>query len=256
MRYIKKQDNEPECLTKFKQTLLDWKRRDDPIWEISQLNWDEFQNPDKALLHDVLLKEQGYICCYCGRRISKDNSLIEHLKPKSKSSNISYADLILTYHNLLASCKGYSEEQESEYKEKLKQDRDTSPLSEEHCGPKKGDWYHDDKMVSPLMQNCTEYFRYTGVGEIRATTDELMQNTAQETITRLGLNNPNLEKSRKNTIQRILKLVRDQKFSSQNIQKLIQGYDKQDAQGEYIRFCAAVLHVLKSQYIVAKKEGR
>ena len=257
MRYIKKPDDEPDCLTEFKKEVLEWKRKDDQFWEFSKLNWkDDFTNPHKAKLLDVLLKEQGYICCYCGRRISNDNSHIEHLKPKSKNRSPSYAHLVVTYSNLLASCNGYTEEQESEYQEKLKQKRDTPPLAREFCGHKKDDWYDDNFTVSPLIENCAEYFTYTGAGEIRATTvDPTKKKAAEETIERLGLNNTNLERSRKNVIKDIVKLIHTQGLSSQQIQKLIQGYDKLNDQGKYVRFCAAILSYLKQEYSVAKKRG-
>ncbi|MEG5067540.1 retron system putative HNH endonuclease [Microcoleus sp. B3-A4] len=232
MRYIKKQDHEPDCLTKFKQEFLEWKRKDDPQWEFSKLDWDDFKNPHKAELLNVLLKEQGYICCYCGRRISSShNSHIEHLKPKSKSRSPSYADLVVTYTNLLASCNGYTEEQESEYEEKLKQKRHTPKPAQEFCGAKKGEWYDDTLTVSPLIENCAEYFTYTAAGEILpANIDE---KAAHETIIRLGLNNEKLIRRRENVIKDTLKLIRTQQFSSQQLQKLIQGYDKLDNRGEY-----------------------
>ena len=162
----------------------------------------------------------------------------------------------MTYSNLLASCNGYTEEQESEYKEKLRQKQDTPRLSQEFCGAKKNDWYEADFTVSPLIENCAEYFTYTGAGEIRARTVEpTKEKAAQETISCLGLNNPNLERSRKNVIQDTLKLIRTQRLSSQQIQKLIQGLDKPDRKGEYVRFCAAILYVLNQQYSVLKKEA-
>ncbi|WP_254173132.1 retron system putative HNH endonuclease [Planktothrix pseudagardhii] len=263
MRYIKKQDNEPDCLTEFKKTLLQWKKTDDPLWEFSKLNWDDdFKNPHKAQLIDVLRREQGYICCYCGRRISKDNSHIEHLKPKSKKRKPSYAHLVVTYSNLLASCNGYTEEQESEYNEKLQQNRATPAPAQESCGAKKDDWYDEDFTVSPLIENCAEYFTYTGAGEIRSprvdstkkqTAEETMKTkAAEETIKHLGLNNTNLQSSRKKVIQHILKLIRTKQFSSQQLEKLIKGYDKLSDQGEYVPFCAAILYYLNQQYNVAK----
>lgn len=257
MRYIKKQNNEPDCLTEFKKKFLEWKKTDDPFWEFSKLDWDDFKNPDKAKLLDVLLREQGYICCYCGRRISKDNSHIEHLRPKSKKRSPSYAHLVVIYSNLLASCNGYTEEQESEYKEKLQQNRDTPSLAQESCGAKKDDWYDDNFTVSPLIENCAEYFTYTGAGEIRSTTvDSMKKKAAEETIEHLGLNNTNLERARKKVIQGILELIRTKQFSSQELQKLIQGYDKFNAQGEYVRFCGAILYRLKQEYSVAKKKEK
>lgn len=258
MRYIKKQDREPDWLTEFKQEFLEWKRKDDPLWEFSKLDWDDFTNPYKAKLLDVLLKEQGYICCYCGRRISisKRNSHIEHLKPKSKSRSPSYAHLVLTYSNLLASCNGYTEEQELEYEEKLKQNRDTPKLAEEFCGSKKGDWYDDNFTVSPLIENCAEYFTYTAAGEISpANIDPIIKKAADQTIIQLGLNNEKLIRVREKVIQKTLNHIRTKQFSSQELQKLIQGYDKLDNRGEYVPFCAAVLYYLKQEYSVKKKSG-
>lgn len=257
MRYIKKQDHEPDCLTKFKQEFLEWKRKDDPQWEFSKLDWDDFKNPHKAELLNVLLKEQGYICCYCGRRISSShNSHIEHLKPKSKSRSPSYADLVVTYTNLLASCNGYTEEQESEYEEKLKQKRDTPKPAQEFCGAKKGEWYDDTLTVSPLIEKCAEYFTYTAAGVIgSANIDPIRKKAADQTIIQLGLNNEKLIRDREEVIKKTLKHILTKQFSSQQLQKLIQGYDKLDNQGEYVRFCAVVLYYLKQQYSVKKKSG-
>lgn len=70
---------------------------------------------NKAEIKKSLLKEQGYICCYCGNRIIKDrnSSHIEHLIPKSKKDNAgNYVQLnkekVYDYDNLLASCYGGS----------------------------------------------------------------------------------------------------------------------------------------------------
>ncbi len=67
--------------------------------------WNFFRNSgDVADLRKVLVSDQGFICCYCGRRIENDsNTVIEHLHPKSK-----YKSLALHFYNLLASCQGGS----------------------------------------------------------------------------------------------------------------------------------------------------
>jgi uncharacterized protein (TIGR02646 family) len=58
----------------------------------------------KAKLRKSLLEDQGYICCYCGKRIENDSKTpIEHLNPKSTYKNRTY-----DYINLLASCNGGS----------------------------------------------------------------------------------------------------------------------------------------------------
>ncbi len=61
MKHIKK-NQEPEKFTNWKALENDdWK----PSWD------DNFQTPEKPVVHDALLKEQGYICCYCGMRITR-----------------------------------------------------------------------------------------------------------------------------------------------------------------------------------------
>lgn len=71
---------------------------------------------DKKPLKRSLLKEQGYVCCYCGRRIFNDhNTLIEHLEPKggSLTNGTEEAELVnhpsrkvYDYQNIMASCMG------------------------------------------------------------------------------------------------------------------------------------------------------
>ncbi len=59
MRYIKKQQTPQE--------FLDWKAKSNEDW---QPTWDDLKNPEKTIVRQSLLKEQGYICCYCQRRIN------------------------------------------------------------------------------------------------------------------------------------------------------------------------------------------
>ena len=91
MRYIQK-GNEPP-------SFAEWKQQSNDDW---QPTWDNFQKPEKIHVLDSLLKEQGFICCYCGQRIDRKYSHIEHFKPRH-----SYLSLSLDYSNLLSSCPGY-----------------------------------------------------------------------------------------------------------------------------------------------------
>jgi len=60
---------------------------------------------DKKPLKRSLLMEQGFVCCYCGRRILNDhNTLIEHLIPKG--GNNGDKSKVYDYQNLMASCMG------------------------------------------------------------------------------------------------------------------------------------------------------
>lgn len=61
---------------------------------------------DKKELKKHLLQEQGFVCCYCGRRIFNDhNTQIEHLDAKHSFEN---RHKIYDYDNLMASCYGSS----------------------------------------------------------------------------------------------------------------------------------------------------
>lgn len=69
---------------------------------------------DKRPLKRMLLCEQGFVCCYCGRRILLDhNTLLEHLVAKgAKDTYGMYVNkrLVFNYDNLMACCFGSSKD--------------------------------------------------------------------------------------------------------------------------------------------------
>ena len=68
------------------------------IWKIFKGNTEV-----KIDLHQSLLKEQGFICAYCGKKIGKESTdtfSVEHFEVKSNQPN-----LTLMYSNLLGCCK-------------------------------------------------------------------------------------------------------------------------------------------------------
>ncbi|MEB3356020.1 MAG: retron system putative HNH endonuclease [Synechococcales bacterium] len=186
----------------------------------------------KTVLHESLLWEQGYICCYCGRRICRASSHIEHLKPRT-----TFPELSLCYLNLLASCPGYLEEEDSK-------SLTESQCPQEHCGHKKGSWYEPQLMVSPLEIDCEEYFRYTAFGEILPTNAPERELAAQETIERLGLNHVSLERARRQAVEATL-LIMDG-LDAEDLQRLVESYEQPNEEGKYVRFCEVVLYFLKS----------
>ncbi len=224
MRYIEKNQTPEE--------LINWKARENENWRPT---WENFQQPEKPLIHGILLQEQGYICCYCGGPVDLQESHIEHLKPKNH-----YPELALEYNNLLASCQG------------IKEDDQPSTIPE-YCGHKKQDWYDEELMVSPLDINCAEFFCYTEAGEILPASelDENQQNAARETIERLGLNIDKLQRIRKQAIESILKFIDIE--NQTEIQQLIQGFDTVDNEGKYNPFCTVLTYILE-QYINSSTE--
>lgn len=120
-----------------------WKSSKNQYWEPSYNN---LQNPEKSVLHQALVEEQGWVCCYCGRGITLADSHVEHFRPQE-----SYPDLALDFTNLHASCI-----------------RETKPGAPLHCGHAKGPAFDEAKHISPLDPDCEQRFIYAFNGAILA----------------------------------------------------------------------------------------
>ncbi|QHG14746.1 retron system putative HNH endonuclease [Nostoc sp. ATCC 53789] len=211
MKYIKKSE-EPESFT-------NWKNLANEDW---QPTWGDFSKPQKTDVHNSLLQEQGFICCYCGRRINTDDSHFEHLKPRT-----TYPQLALEYTNILASCQ-----------------KDTVRKEPLHCGKIKDKWYDDNLMISPLDVNCAEFFRYTDDGQILATNHSEKQLAAETTIDKLALNIDKLKNLRAKSVEPILEIINT--ITEEERQDLILGFSETDSQGYYEEFYAAIIYLLKN----------
>jgi uncharacterized protein (TIGR02646 family) len=217
VKYIKKGE-EPESFKTWKALA-----RTTPNWGYSYL-----QNPEKKELHEALIREQGYICCYCGMRITRESSHIEHLKPQSTPD----PELSVEYTNLLASCQ-----------------REREPKKPIHCGVAKDDWYDENLMVSPLKPNCTDFFIYTDDGQILATDASEKNAAATKTIKQLRLDIPKLKAMREEVIKNLLVGLDVFTLTEEEKQKLLQGFEQPDANGQYQEFCGAIAYILNQYFI-------
>jgi uncharacterized protein (TIGR02646 family) len=212
VKYICK-TTEPEVLANFKaQANEDWQ----PTYEL-------LRGEDKKQFHQHLIIEQGHICCYCGERIVCADSHIEHFQPQTE-----YPDLELDYFNLLASCQ-----------------QKIAPKEPRHCGMGKGDWFDAELLVSPLIDDCEEFFEYTAIGEILPSRVPEQAERATETIERLSLNIPKLQAARAGAIDSIygdpeLELP----LSDDEIDKLIHYYSQTDNAGYYQPYCQSIVYML------------
>jgi uncharacterized protein (TIGR02646 family) len=215
VKYIRK-TNEPEVLANFKaQANEDWQ----PSYEL-------LRGKDKQQFHHHLISEQGHICCYCGERIVSSNSHVEHFQPQTD-----YPHLELDYFNLLASCQ-----------------QKIQPKEPRHCGMGKGDWFHTDLLVSPLIADCEDFFEYTVDGQILASRQSKKAAAATETIDKLSLNISKLQATRAGAIDSIyndpdLQLP----LSDDEIDKLIHYYSCTDNDGRYQPYCQSIEYVLKQE---------
>ncbi len=129
-----------------------------------------------------LAEEQGYICCYCGQRITGfEGTQIEHVFPKGTAA---YGTMQLDYEtNLIACCDG------GKYKRKI----DTSiPVDDLHCDTKKS---NNPIPVTPLNPLCEEKFLFNIDGDIFGVGAD-----AEATIEILNLKSPILKNMRKAAI--------------------------------------------------------
>ena len=176
-----------------------------------------------------LCKEQGYICCYCGRRINGDyKTQIEHFYPKGYAQ---YKELQLDYEtNLLACCDGG------------KSERKTVSNNESvlFCEATKGEQIIT---VNPLTIECEDKFLFDEEGEIFGVSKD-----AEVTIKILNLNSPVIKNMRKNAIKYYEEYCVDNKVD--DWEKEITRLDEKD-EGKYEEFC----FVLQS-YVLHRKLGR
>ena len=203
MKYIIK-GSEPQELTDFKALAT-------AEWTPEYSNLDK---PVKKAMKTALMKEQGYICCYCERTLTEDDSHIEHFKPQSDTDVDS-----LDFSNMLCSCQ--------------KNVKKGTPL---HCGNSKGDWFDDALLVSPLQANCASKFGFKGDGTIYAVDNDV---SALTTIDKLDLDIEKLNSLRKSAIEPFL----DDSLTDEEVSAFIEGYLSKSGAGKYEPFQTTIQYL-------------
>lgn len=204
MKHIIKQD-EP-------QEFIDWKALANEDWQPS---YGDLSGPTKQVVKTALMQEQGYICCYCERRLSDDDSHIEHFRPQSMKG----VDP-LDFGNMLCSCQNILERGEPR-----------------HCGNHKGYWFDAMLIVSPLDPTCEQRFHFTGDGRISpAKSDDLGATT---TITKLALDHPKLDDMRRKAIEPFL----DETLTEHDFRTFVTGYLTWDEEGKFGEFWSTIRHI-------------
>lgn len=105
--------------------------------------------PSYRVMRKKLLEDQGYVCCYCNRRITGHGDITEHVKPKSL-----HRELAGEYKNLLIACEGGQQIPPTVPAGSSKSRRKQYPL---HCDQKKR---NDELLLSPLMSSCEYRVKY------------------------------------------------------------------------------------------------
>lgn len=136
MRYIKKSETEPECLSAYKDSCRD-------LGVQEPLLYKDFNNTGQ--LRQALCAEQHHVCCYCQRSVK--GFRIEHSYPENGPDQEKSEHLQLEYTNLFASCI----------------DSQGLPKHLQYCDVAKG-----NNIIREFIKEvkCQSYFRYLSTGEI------------------------------------------------------------------------------------------
>lgn len=178
----------------------DWKALANDDW---QPCYEDLQNPEKESLHSALLAEQAWLCCYCGRKIDRSDSHIEHFRPQE-----SYPELALSYANLHASCI-----------------RESAPGMPRHCGHGKGKDFDENLHISPTDATCEARFMYTWDGQILPKSE--VDEPARYMCRLLKLDIKSLESRRKSVIGNVF----DETFNTDELRLLIDAFRKPGTDG-------------------------
>jgi uncharacterized protein (TIGR02646 family) len=160
VRRIHKRSQEPP-------TLLAYRKAADPNRSYAAF-------PSKDQLREPLLEDQGWLCCYCMRRIDARDMKIEHYR-----SQTHHSEQALDWRNLLAACKG----------------GEGRPAAAHTCDTRKAD---EDLTVDPRTDSVRG-IRYLGSGRLEVDDPSHTEDVER----RLNLNMPELRQVRAQAIDNL-----------------------------------------------------
>jgi uncharacterized protein (TIGR02646 family) len=225
MKYIEKGSGPKELSEWFNADPLDEKGNKIFDEKGSKINRRYGQIPAdiRAKVIEALLKEQGYICCYTGIRISEVNMHVEHLKPQSISKQNGDHDDI-AYSNMLAAY----------------------PRGGCQFGARaREDWYDLENFIHPLNRLCETVFKFDLEGCIHPVADIDNDSPAKRTIAKLKLDHESIEEMRRQAIDEVF-FPEDSILSEAKLRRIIDtGYSVRDSKGRYPHFCFIIEQVAK-----------
>lgn len=211
MIYIQK-GREPDSLTQYKKQKFAY-----------------FDGCNKNDIREALLKEQGYLCAYCMRRISRDTMKIEHWYPEE----LLETDLErLDYANMLGCCEGHME---------------GGKFKDDICDTHKKS---TTITLNPMDERTIEKISYKrATGEIYST-DQEIQKDLDETLN-LNCNAFYLKENRK----AMLSAVTDElgKFQTQGmwsrklLQKILRHYKEADSNGRKKEYAGVAIWYIEKK---------
>jgi uncharacterized protein (TIGR02646 family) len=198
------------------------------LWEILPSSRSAANMPNeysKADLRTAIASEQFHLCCYCmfGIKAQPSDTKMEHFLPKE----VYKPDEVFDYKNLLTACNGGEK---------------TRPV-ELSCDSEKGAKNpnkENNRIISPLSEDCEKHFDYKENGEIIGLTAE-----GNTTIKNLNLNCKRLKILRQQVLESyIFDVWQEDMTTNIEIENVLTPYfdgDKSVLQP----FCMAIVAVLR-----------
>lgn|SRR5574344_64646 len=188
-----------------------------------------FTSAPKDDLRASLIREQGYICAYCMKRIDlgidvngENKTRIEHIKAESKSLRENHPEETLDYSNMVLCCNGESSGQR-------------------HCDLNRRD---RDLHLSPLNSVDMKNIRYSsGDGTIKSS-DPSADNDLNNV---LNLNNSVLKANRLEVLKVMINKMSEGRWNRSRMQTILAEYEKFDDSGCKHSFCGIVVWFLRKR---------
>lgn len=206
----------PNCLT-------DWLALANEDWQPS---WGNFADPQKRETKESLLKEQGWVCAFCGRKIDAGGSHIEHFLPRSE-----FPEHHLDYANFFASCGPSGEKSAPQI-----------------CGDAKGDWIPTDPVnLIPSHLDCEKRFRYESNGAVNPV--DPSDHHVSKAIKALNLNDNSLQLVRKSILAGLEAAIHAGEITAQNAADEISSWRARDADGRCKNFGHVAARYLEEELL-------
>lgn len=194
----------------------------------------EFRAIDE--LKESLLKEQGYICAYCMRRIPcKDDNpcaiiRVEHIFSRKNHPDKEY---VFNYKNLVACCPGAIG---------MLPDSEKMSADNFHCDRRKGD---NDVSFSLFSDTFIDTISYSSKDGTVRSSDSKYNEEINEI---LNLNHPQLKRNRLEALNGvIIELSKSSNLTKSAIEKILTIWDEKDEEGHYKAYCGIVIWFLKKK---------
>lgn len=217
---------EPTTLTNYRSSIQNTDLNNIDIYDgFKHKSRQDCKNNNVGNLRKQLLKEQGYLCCYCMSRIDCSNSKIEHLKDQSANR-----DLQIDYQNLFIACKG----------------NEGQSFKNQHCDSYKG--AKEFKYID-LLYNIENDIKYNKAdGRIFSENG----NIDKEINEILNLNVKRLKDNRKEAIKSFITKLKQKfgirnKWSKKKLEKEIIRYKKKNTDHKFKHFNEMFVYFLNKK---------